>query len=161
MAPSRSSEKHSGRPPKPSLEVLPNELLLYIIQLSLPPPSWDPTWRYEILLDYSLVNSTWRSFAQQELAKHILFQDDDRQHWLMLNFLDMKGWNFIRRISCSSVRNDAAGVHWCILYALEKCGTSLQEVWLSNDMKFRSVATRRVLRTLGRFPGETSLASSK
>lgn len=61
------------------LPTLPPEIIQHIIQLALPPLSITTyRERYDILLRFSLVDSTWHSFAETELYQHILLLDDEQ-----------------------------------------------------------------------------------
>ncbi|ORY73818.1 hypothetical protein BCR35DRAFT_144962 [Leucosporidium creatinivorum] len=54
---------------------LPTEILHHIIKLSLPVVSFRTyRERYDLLLAYSLVDSTWRVLSQQELQQHLYFR---------------------------------------------------------------------------------------
>jgi hypothetical protein len=84
-SPRSSPELSSGRPPRvlrassrlasPPLTMpplLPPETIRHIIQLSLPPVLYSAfEERYALLLSYSLVNSTWRQIAKEELFRDL------------------------------------------------------------------------------------------
>jgi hypothetical protein len=62
--------------PVPSL---PTEIIQRIIQLALPRVSYSTfPERYKTLKAFTLVNSTWRSLAQEELGRHLSLKHEQR-----------------------------------------------------------------------------------